>query len=139
MGLLKCPDCGNDKVSSRAMACPTCGCPLDAIELAATATSADGGVDDSAARVREELEQFKTRFDQADANAQLLELLIAAEDLLVHVCGQQRFESLKHDAENLPPGKRNPWFKNWSQEEQDRKDAVQILKKRIAGIAYRRS
>ncbi|MCR4703651.1 MAG: zinc ribbon domain-containing protein [Saccharofermentans sp.] len=31
MGLIKCPDCGN-MVSDRAAACPSCGCPADAIK-----------------------------------------------------------------------------------------------------------
>jgi hypothetical protein len=35
--LLKCPDCGND-VSSRAKACPKCGCPVSVTAQSATAT-----------------------------------------------------------------------------------------------------
>ena len=30
MGLIQCPDCGN-MVSDRAAACPSCGCPAEAI------------------------------------------------------------------------------------------------------------
>lgn len=33
MGLIQCPDCGN-MVSDRAAACPSCGCPAEAIHEA---------------------------------------------------------------------------------------------------------
>ncbi len=33
MGLIQCPDCGN-MVSDRAAACPSCGCPAEAIQEA---------------------------------------------------------------------------------------------------------
>src|SRR3954470_5025701 len=44
MPLVKCPDCGAD-VSTRAPACPRCGCPSDAWQLVATDAdgSAEGG------------------------------------------------------------------------------------------------
>lgn len=35
MALLKCIDCGHD-VSSRALRCPNCGCPISAILAAST-------------------------------------------------------------------------------------------------------
>jgi hypothetical protein len=38
-GLISCPDCGK-QVSDRAFMCPSCGCPSNAIQLAATSNQA---------------------------------------------------------------------------------------------------
>jgi hypothetical protein len=63
-------------------------------------SSTGGAGEDAAARVREELEQFKSRFAQA-APKELRGILVEAEDLLVHVCGQQRYDALLAGAEQV--------------------------------------
>src|SRR5436190_21534483 len=92
MALVACPECARE-VSTRAESCPHCGCPLDS-----WTADACPAVDDKAARVEEQLEQFKARFAAANAR-NLRSFIIEAEDLLIHVIGQARYDSLKQDAD----------------------------------------
>jgi hypothetical protein len=97
--------------------------------------------DDAAARVREELEQFKKRFaDAADKEdeEELSSLLIEGEDLLTHVCGPQRYEDFKRAVAEIPPRQRlTRWLVDHGKV-LARSQAFESLKRRVAGIAYRK-
>lgn len=87
------------------------------------------------------MEQFKARFAEAAARENVDELkglLIEGEDLLVHVCGQQRYEEIKRAAEEIPP---SPVFKRMFDGPMKvlaRQEAIDSLKRRIVGIEYRK-
>jgi len=129
---------------------------------APSAGSGAGGTgEDAAARVRDELEQLKARFAQAEEK-QREGLLLEAEDLLIHVCGQGRYDSLVTELKEIGAddaaleeekrelyrsGQASNRLARWKSESPLLKDIRlrrekvadrrENLKRRVAGIAYR--
>jgi len=105
------------------------------------------------ARTREDLKEFKNRLAEASHATDVHQLLLEGEDLLVHVCGQQRYASLRQEADSvldeyktlLAQGKfrhqvvyglfpRPPVV---DKAKEDFYQSVQNLKQRVAGIEFR--
>ena len=164
MALIPCPDpeCGK-KVSSMAAVCPHCGCPL--IPTTQSAPQASSPSDATEALLREQLCEWKTRYSAIDlktsgAEQQAYSLLMEAEDLLIHVVGQSRYDSLIQqareaidlEAERLrlykefqqAGGKRTFFGHTYGprpahEEASEMADrAVENLKRRVAGIEFRK-
>jgi hypothetical protein len=93
-------------------------------------------------QTRQALQEFKDGF----AKTGLLNLrlrLLEAEDLLIHIIGQQRYVSLKQDAEFIEDKlKADVWAFGHGDNShallQQGKVAFEALKARIAGIEYRK-
>jgi hypothetical protein len=105
---------------------------------------------DSAAKLLEELEQFRGRFAQADPK-DLRGVLFEFEDLLIHVCGQSRFDALRAEAERVleqleecrQKAKQRRIPDLWATEPEWVRLAKAAgvgdeLKRRVAGIQYRK-
>lgn len=102
----------------------------------ASLTSAE----ENTARVKEQLNQFKSRFAKV-APQEMRTVLIEAEDLLCFVCGRERYKSFLGAAgdvlteekyANVPSGGKMKWWADHLV-----KDS-QELRTRIAGIEYRK-
>jgi hypothetical protein len=109
---------------------------------ASVLASLNAPVDENAVRVREQLAQFKTSFANAEPH-QLEALLNAAEDLLLFICGEDRYNSfLSHDSNirRCLEGA-NDRGQSYSERREWRKlveERCAELKQRIAGVEYRK-
>jgi hypothetical protein len=106
--------------------------------------------EEKSARIREQLEQFKARFAKTSNTRKMRSLLSEGEDLLTHVCGEERYNSFIQDANEAVDGeeecrqRRNETgmsflsTRAWDEWDRKARNAGRDLKKRIAGIEYRK-
>lgn len=113
--------------------------------LLATVVSPTGVAvaDERAARLREQLEQFKGQF-AGSSDRQMRALLEQAEDLLIAVCGQERFRGYVRDAmgilglmEDLQETRGADAYRERVKLRQQISEETASLKRRIASIEYR--
>lgn len=143
MALIPCPECEHN-VSTKAPACPHCGCPLGALEAEVNSPqSRASAADDRTERIKQDLQKFKSGFTRfPDIGTIMKQKLEEAEDLLVTVCGQDRHRSLLTAAERVEE-LQNAYIAevskggNIREAHRDWEAAAESLQRRISGIEYR--